>query len=232
VNPEISNNDNLQVEVFSPLWKDAVINFVGALTYEVGTIMARIGVAAGAVAADAGNTGDGTVTAFALAGGGLAVPGAYNLEVVTAVANGGEWKLEDPDGNIVYQPLVMTVGPGAATIFTVGGLTFTITDGAADFILADKFSLTVTDVGEKWTPYVDGAVDGSGVPSGVLPEAVTSTGAGDLRRRMIVGGEVAKDVMLVHGGAVGTVSESEVLSLRNYGITVREGRRTDTLDNQ
>jgi hypothetical protein len=231
-NPEITNNDLLKLPVFGPKFKDAVIKFTGAVTYAVGTIMARIGVAAGAVTADAGNTGDGTVTAFALAGGDLAIPGDYTLECITAVANGGEFKLVDPNGNLVYQPLVMTVGAGVATVFTVGGLTFTITDGAVDFIVGDNFALTVTDVGQKWTPYVAGAVDGSGIASGVLPAAVTSTGAGDLRRRMLVGGEVAKDVMLIHGGAVGTVPESVVLSLRNYGIVVTEGRRIDELDNQ
>ena len=231
-NPEISNNDTLKILVFNALWKDATINFVGALTYLAGTIMARIGVEAGAVTADVGNTGDGTVTAFALAAGGLAVPGDYNLEVVTAVANGGEFKLEDPNGNLVHQPLVMTVGAGAATIFTVGGLTFTITDAGTDFIAGDNFALTVTDVGEKWTPYVDGAVDGSGIPSGVLPEAVTSTGAGDLLRRMIVGGEMAKSRLVIHGGTVGVVPESVVLALRNFGIVVRPGTDIDELDNQ
>lgn len=231
-NPEIQNNDTLEVPVFNPLYKDATLDFTGVATYARGTVMARIGVSAGAVTADVGNTGDGTVTAFALAGGGLAVPGDYNLEVVTAVANGGEFKLEDPSGNLVHQPLVMTVGAGAATIFTVGGLTFTITDAGTDFIVGDKFALAVVDEGEVWTPFVDGAVDGSGVASGVLPAAVTSTGAGDILRRMIVGGEVAKDVMIIDGGVVGTIPESVVLSLRNYGIVVREGRRIDTLDNQ
>jgi hypothetical protein len=231
-NPEISNNDTLQVPVFNPLYKDATVNFSGADTYLRGTVMARIGVAAGAVTPDVGNTGDGTVTAFALAAGGLAVPGDYNLECVTAVVNGGEFKLEDPNGNLVFQPLVMTVGAGAATVFTIGGLTFTITDGATDFIVGDKFALTVTDVGEKWTPYVDGAVDGSGIASGVLPAELTKAGAGDLLRRMIVGGEMAKDVMVIDGGVVGTIPESVVLSLRNFGIVVREGVRVDELDNQ
>ena len=231
-NPEISNNDTLKIPVFNALWKDATINFVGALTYLKGTIMARIGVAAGAVTADVGNTGDGTVTAFALAGGGLAIPGDYNLEVVTAVVNGGEFKLEDPNGNLVHQPLVMTVGAGSVTVFTVGGLTFTITDAGTDFIVGDKWALTVTDVGMKWTPYVDGAVDGSGIPNGILPEALTSTGAADILRRMIVGGEVTKDTLVIHGGTVGVVPEDVVLSLRNYGIVVRPGVRIDELDNQ
>lgn len=231
MNPTIQNNDTLQVEVFNPLWKDALINFVGILTYAVGTIMARIGVSAGAVTPVLA-VGDGTLTNFALAGGGLAVPGDYNLECTVAVADGGIFKLEDPFGNLVSDNLEMVPGAGGTTDMAVGGLSWTLTDGAANFAVGDAFTLNVVDEGEKWTPFVDGAVDGSGIPSGVLPAAVTSTGAQDLRRRMIVGGEVAKDVMLVHGGSVGTVPESVVLSLRNYGIVVREGRRTDTLDNQ
>lgn len=433
-NPTIQNNDTLQVPVFNPLYKDATINFVGALTYLVGTIMARIGIAAGAVTAGVGNTGDGTVTGLALAGGGLAEAGSYNLEctiagtagravgavtpdagntgdgtvtgyavaagetpeigtfvltctdanaggtasagvvtpgggdtgdgapglavpaanvkegtytlscveaaanagrftvtdpdgealedltvavaysnthfaltiadgaadfivgdsftivmtiahgglftltdpdgvalledivlpgtpagtvdvtsggiqftitdgatdfavddffsMVIVAADGGTFKLEDPFGNLLDNSIVMGGVAGGATTYVGFGLTFILTDGATDFVVGDTFALAITDVGEKWTPYVEGAVDGSGIPSGVLPAAVTSTGAVDLLRRMIVGGEMAKDAMVIHGGAVGTVPDDVAQSLRNYGIVVREGRRIDSLDNQ
>lgn len=230
-NPEITNNDTLQVPVFNPLYKDASVNFAGADTYLRGTVMARVGVSAGAVTPVLVG-GDGTLTNFALAGGGLAVPGDYNLECTVAVADGGVFKLEDPNGNIVADNLEMIPGAGGATDMAAAGLGWTLTDGAANFAVGDAFTLNVVDEGEKWTPYVDGAVDGSGIASGVLPAALTATGAGDLLRRMIVGGEMAKDVMVIDGGVVGTIPESVVLSLRNFGIVVREGVRVDELDNQ
>jgi len=229
-NPVITNNDTLKIPTWNPAYKDATLYFSGALTYAAGLIMGRKGVSAGAVTADAGNTGDGTVTALALAGGGLAIPGDYNLEVIVAVVNGGIFKLEDPNGNLVADNLVMTVGAGAATDFAVAGLSFTITDGATDFIVGDKFALNVVDEGEVWVPWTVGAVDGSQVPSGVLPAAVTSTGAGNLLRRMLIGGEVALDTLSIDAG--GSVPESVILSLRNYGIIVRTGVRIDELDNQ
>ena len=229
-NPEITNNNTLKVPVFNGLFEDATLSFAGAITHAAGVIMARVVAAAGAVTADVGNTGDGTVTAFALAAGGPPKPGDWNLEVVTAVTNGGELKLEDPDGNIVDQPFVMTVGAGAVTIFTAAGMTLTVTDGSTDFIVGDKFALTVTDAGQKWVPYVEGAVDGSGDPSGILPADVTATGSGDLLRRMLVGGEVAENALSIKAG--GTIGDDVKQSLRDFGILVVEAAVIDELDNQ
>lgn len=229
-NPTITNHDATKIPVWDPRYKDATVNFAGAGTYAAGLIMGRKGVSAGVVTPDGGNTGDGTVTNLALAGGGLAIPGNYNLEVVQAVGEGGVFKLEDPNGNLVADNLEMVAGAGNATDFVAGGLSFTITDGAADFIVGDKFTLNVVDEGQKWVPWSADAVDGSQFASGVLPAEVTATGAGDLLRRMLIGGEVDLDRLSIDAG--GAVPESAILSLRNFGIIVREGVVIDELDNQ
>jgi len=117
--------------------------------------------------ADVGNTGDGAVTAVAkLSDGKSAIIGSYNLECTAAVANGGTFKLEDPHGNLIAGNLVMTAGAGVATFFEAGGLTFTITDGAADFIVGDKFAIVVTSVA-KYVPLTAVGVNGEASVAGI-----------------------------------------------------------------
>lgn len=96
----------------------------------------------GAVTASAiTGTGNGTLTAMSVTG--VAVPGAYTLTVNTVAANGGTWTLTDPNGTVVSTSLLMTAGVGTATVFNVGGLQFTITDGTTDFGLGASFTMTV-----------------------------------------------------------------------------------------
>ena len=99
-----------------------------------------------------GNTGNGTVTLLSVTG--TPLPGDYTLECLTAVADGGVFKLTDPNGTIVSSTVTMTPGTGGATVITVGGLQFTITDGAADFIVGDSFTIAVpatkVDLIAKW----------------------------------------------------------------------------------
>jgi hypothetical protein len=140
--------------------------------------------------ADVGNTGDGTVAAVAqLSQGPIARVGAYNLEVTAAVANGGVLKLEGPDGESIADGLVMTVGAGAATIFNAGGMTFTVTDGATDFIVGDKFAITVTAV-NKFNPLNGASVDGSQRVAGVYF-------GDDIAAATLVAGDVIDSLMIL-----------------------------------
>lgn len=98
----------------------------------------------GAVTASAlVGTGNGTITALSVPGGANPKPGAYTLKVNTVVANGGVWTLTDPDGTVVSTTVTMTPGVGGATVITVGGLQFTLTDGTTDFGLGATFTITV-----------------------------------------------------------------------------------------
>jgi phage tail sheath gpL-like len=102
----------------------------------------NVGYTYGSVTASAlTGTGNGTLTALSTTG--TPLPGAWTLKVVTAVANGGVWSLTDPNGTIVSSALTMTPGVGAATVFNVGGLQFTLTDGTTDFGLGASFTITV-----------------------------------------------------------------------------------------
>lgn len=87
------------------------------------------------------NTGNGTCTVLSVTG--QPTPGAWVLTCNTAVANGGVFTLTDPDGNVIATNLTMTPGVGAATALTAGGVHFTLTDGAVNFIVGDLFTITV-----------------------------------------------------------------------------------------
>jgi len=230
MNPVITNNDGLQLPVFNPVFKDGVIKFLGAITYYLGLIMARLVCSIGLVTPDGGNVGNGTVTNFALAPGGPPLPGDWNLECTFAVVEGGVFKLEDPNGNLVADNLTLRVGTGLLTTFSIGGLSFTITVGATDFSAGDKFALNVVDENLAWVPWVEDAFDGSGEASGILPVDVTATGAGNLFRRILIGGEVSKEKLLVQAG--GSVPEKAIEQLRNFSIQSVAAVRTDILDNQ
>lgn len=229
-NLTITPNDLGTVVLDEAEFDDVLLAFAGAVTYAEGTILARKQVAdAITAAADVGNTGDGTVTlASVIAGDIIPLVGAYVLEVVTAVVNGGVFKLTDPNGNIVANNLIMTVGAGVATIFTVAGMTFTVTDGATDFIVGDKFTLTVAVDGTV-VPYAPAGLGGAQKPSMVLTYAVTATGAGNIASRAMVNGTVRREKLVINGG--GTITDRLVDQLRDYDIVALSVTELNIADN-
>jgi hypothetical protein len=177
--------------------------------------------------ADIGNTGDGTVTAVAAAVGASPIVGTYELENTLAVADGGVFKLTDPNGNVVASELVMTVGAGLATVFVAGGITFTITDGATNFALADKFTLAVAANG-KWIPFDPAVVDGGEVPQGIYM-------GGDIAAADLVAGDVVDNPVMIQGirfdadKLVFDDGSTTLDTLLSSGLTVREELRHLTM---
>ena len=165
------------------------------------TVLGRSQVVATSITADVGNTGDGTFTAFALAQGGVPIAGAWNLECVAAVADGGVFKLEDPNSVVRASALIMNAGAGLATIFTVAGMVFTITDGAANFIVGDKAAIVITADGD----YVPLAIDGVGGAESVAGILLSP----DIAAADIVAGDVANNLVLLGGNL--TVTSGDVV---------------------
>lgn len=85
---------------------------------------------------DGGNAGNGTVTTLSATG--TPLPGAWTLECMAAATDAGTFKLVDPNGSVVDSSVEVTGAPQA-----VAGITFTLTDGANDFEVGDKFTITV-----------------------------------------------------------------------------------------
>ena len=136
-------------------------------------------------------TGDGTMTAVAAAAGAVPIVGDWILTCTFAVTNGGVFKLEDPNGNLVADNLTLRVGAGLLTTFVVGGLTFVITDGATDFVAADLFTLAVAANGKTVT-YDSEAVDGSEIPDGIFMGT-------DILAATLVAGDVLDNPVIYSG---------------------------------
>lgn len=133
-----------------------------------GTVLGkRTTVNSGTAAADAGNTGNGTMSGITVADG--ALTGAYVVTITEAATNGGTFSVTDPLGNII--------GTGSVGVeFSEGGLTFTLADGATDFEAEDFFTITAVEGVGEWVAYDDdGLNDGRRVASGILYAEVDAT---------------------------------------------------------
>lgn len=123
-----------------------------------GTVLGKIAKAIGNPAADAGNTGDGVVNAVSL--GSAAKFGTYTLECITAAANGGTFKVIDPEGIRLKDAVVGNT--------YAGPINFTINDGAADFVVGDKFTIAVAAGSGMYVVVNSANVDGSQVADCIL----------------------------------------------------------------
>jgi hypothetical protein len=133
-----------------------------------GTVLGKI-THAGATQVYAG-TGNGVMTLDATnpvrAG---AKVGVYTATAITAAANGGVFRVEDPDGFVLGDVAV------AATFDD--DIKFVIADGATDFIVGDKFSITVAAGSDKFSILAPAAQDGSQAGGGILVAAVDASAA-------------------------------------------------------
>lgn len=112
------------------------------------------------------NTGNGVMGAITV--GADAIVGEYTLTVKTASANAGGFEVKDPQGNVV--------GTGNVAVeFTGGGITFTLADGAVDFIVGDTFTITVAEGTNQYVEYDPINTDGSGKAVAILFDASDAT---------------------------------------------------------
>ena len=232
-NIEITNNTCRSVRIWDPIYLYVAVVFAAAATYLKGTILAFKAVADAVVADGTGNTGDGTVTLATVAAG-VIIPavGAYNFECTAAVTHGGVFKLEDPSGNLVVTGITLTAGAGVATVVTAGGLTFTVTDSTNDFIVGDKFSLTVAE-SNTVVPFEKDGAGGAQLPRYILQSALTATGAGSVPQKVIISGRVRKsDLVINSDGDASNVDAVVVEQLRNYTIIADDTTLISELDNQ
>ncbi|HCE6437163.1 TPA: head decoration protein [Pseudomonas aeruginosa] len=150
--------------------RENIVITAGSGRLVAGTLIAPITAANALTAtAAAGNTGDGTVGATVVTS--AAISGTYVLEITEAGANGGKFEVVDPQGR--------QVGTGqVGQVFTGGGIGFTLSDGATDFVVGDRFNLQVLAGLGEWTPYDDdGADDGRRAAGGILFGPVDATDA-------------------------------------------------------
>lgn len=229
----VTNCDLGSVVLDEGVIRDENIYFSGADTYAEGTIMARRAVVTAITPSAITGTGNGTCTAASVvAGPEVPLVGSYVLTCTLAVTHGGIFKLVDPNGKLVAPYLAMTASTGAATVFEVAGLTFTLTDGSTDFVAGDYFALPVVADG-KMEPYAIAGIGGTQYPIGVMSYALTATGSGTKRGRVLFSGTVNKKRLIVDAdGDDSNITNAILDQLRAAGVDAVDVTQQSVLDNQ
>ncbi len=145
-NPDCSDIATEQITVLS-----------GTAAMQAGTVLCKVP-AGTATETHAGNTGTGAMGSITVGDGAQA--GIYRVVFVQAVTNAGNFEVFDPAGRQVGNGVV-------GSVFTGGGISFTISD-ATDFVVGDKFLVTVVLTSTKYTILAPAATDGSEVAAGIL----------------------------------------------------------------
>lgn len=142
----------------------------GTAASVVGQVLGKITIG-GVSETHAGNTGNGAMTLDAstpaLAN---AQVGVYTVLCTAAATNSGTFRVFDPKGNVLGDVAV------AATFSDQ--IKFAIADGTTDFIVGDKFLVTVAAGSGKYAQVAPAAVDGSQSAAGLLM-AKTDASGGD-----------------------------------------------------
>lgn len=180
-----------------------------------GMALGRVTKGTAAGAAVAGNTGNGTITANPTVGQ-AAKPGIYQVVCVEPAANAGKFSVEDPDGVLIG---IATVGAQFAT-----HLTFTVADGAVDFVAGDAFTITVAAGSGKVKQIDFAATDGSNAAVGILTEDTTAPDGTDRSAVAVVRNAILSDSGITWpAGATQPQKDAAIAQLKAAGILVRQG---------
>lgn len=137
---------------------------------KTGTVLGKVTVGT-ASETHAGNTGNGTMGTITVGAG--AVPGVYRLRIVAAESDAGDFQVSDPSGNLV--------GVGKVGVaYSSGGLSFTLADGSANFIVGDTFLITVAAGSGKHKEINFSATDGTQIADAIAMNDETVPASGDL----------------------------------------------------
>lgn len=110
-------------------------------------------------------------------------------------------------------------------------------DGIVTFAGDDTFAegtiLARDSVSLKYVLFVKGgSTNQNGIPKAVLAHALTKVGAGDLPARVIVGGEVIKERLIIDAdGNDSNVDAAVIDQLRDYGLRAVSVKQLAKLDN-
>ena len=166
------------------------------------------------VTLDGGNTGDGAAGAVTM--GAMTEAGTYVLTCIAAAANAGTFQVLTPKG---YRLPDLEVGQAYAG----DHLNVTIADGAADFIVGDKFTIDVSGDG-KVVALDPAGVDGSQDPIGINAIAVTAPDGTDAKGLAIVRDAILADHAIAWPGGITAQQKSDAITaLEARGILIRKG---------
>ena len=180
-----------------------------------GTIMGKITKELGVVGPGS-NTGDGTITAVTM--GKDAKHGKYVIKCVEAIADGGRFKVINPDGNRLDDADV-----GVA--YVSKEVNFTLNDGPADFVVGDTFEINVDNpAGEEWIVSLAAAVDGSNELDCIMTHDVDATSTAVLKSGYITGDFDQNKLIFGAGHSVGSlIEEARSKNVYFYDVKVAPG---------
>lgn len=190
------------------------ITVLSGQNLKAGAVIGATMVGATATAqANAGNTGNGAMGAITVTGPAVK-PGVYKLTVIEPGTNLGTFRVEDPDG--------VEIGTGVvASAFAKGGLSFTLADGATDFVAGDGFAITVVAGTVKWKEYNPANTDGSQIARGVLYDAVDASAADKAGVAIVRHAEVRDSDLQWFSGASAAQKAAGKVDLAALGIIAR-----------
>lgn len=176
--PKLSG-DWLRHELDPRLYREEVTIVAGTGDLATGSVLGKLTTGAATSAAKSGgNTGNGTMGAVTVAAD--AQVGVYQLRIVEAGTDAGQFQVKDPQGDVIG---IGTVG----VAFAGGGLSFTLADGSSDFILGDGFDITVAAGNAKWAWHNPTLTNGAQVAAGILLHAVDASGGSDVKGVVVTG---------------------------------------------
>ncbi len=190
----------------------SVITVLSGEELEAGHVVGAVTLGAGTSAADAGNTGNGTMGAITV--GATAQVGDYVLTVLEAASDAGLFQVVAPDNSVVGLGTV-------AVAFSGGGLSFTLADGATDFAVGDFFVLSVAAGSGKYVEWNVSSTDGSQNAAGVLFEAVDASSADAPGVLIDRDAEINADEITYFTGASAGNKATALASLAALGIKAR-----------
>lgn len=198
------------------LSREQITILSGAGVLKAGAVLGKITYGAATTAAKSGgNTGNGTITMDVttpiLAG---ARAGIYTARCITAAANGGTFRVEDPDGNVMGDVAV------AATF--ADDIKFVIADGSTDFIVGDGFDITIAAGSGKYVAFDPAGVDGRQNARAILFEGCDATSA-DVRRVVTARSTEVEAAALQWGAGVTTDPQKNaaLAALAAFNIVAR-----------
>ena len=139
--------------------------------------------------------------------------GAYTATLVTAAVNGGTFRVEDPDGYVL--------GDVAVGATFDDDIKFVIADGVTDFVVGDRFTITVAAGTGKLKALTVAATDGTQLAVGVL-WASTDASAADVACAIIArDAEVNGNELVWPAGISAPNKATAIAQLAALGIIVR-----------
>lgn len=139
--------------------------------------------------------------------------GAYTARCITAAANGGTFRVEDPDGYVL--------GDVAVGATFDDDIRFVIADGAVDFVVGDTFTITIAAGSGKVTQLNPAAQNGAQRAAGLMYAAVDAS-SGDQPCAIVArDAEVIDAEVVWPGGITAPQKTAAIEQLKALSIVLR-----------